>query len=350
MSYFPSGFYSRLITRILSNDQISEFIKDLYDISQTGSISEDEIKSYVEQECYWKLWQNGLALHFKDQVIFKMSEISSSSIYSNPNVRYKLKTDEFWNDISLQNCSLLEIYFPNQNVVIKDKSNAVIAELKPNSNVLSKLLTIAVDHVDLLLEDWYPSLGTRFIHTSDGKFLISRLILCPRCLKKAVYRDINSPTQPGPPPHSNSSSSNSSNSNPYCDSAYSSRNPSVDKPFIDQPSNITIYCWMIEDCILTVYNDERLFCPIHFHLNLKQIAPDLMFLDIPKYYIIPKDDVIKQNLLGRGAFGFVFKATCKLPGKSSFETVAMKMLHPVPPGSKASEVRMVYLVIFLDYT
>lgn len=339
MTYFPSGFYSRLITRILSNDQISEFIKDIYDVNLITAESLDEVKSFIEQECSWKLWQNGLALHFKNQVIFKMSEISNSPIYSNPNIRYKLKTDEFWNDISLQNCSLLEIYFPMQNTVIRSNTNQILAELKPNIGVISKLLTIAVDHVDLLLEDWYPSLGTRFIHTSDGKFLISRLILCPRCLKRAMCRDINSPVQAGPP-HGSSSSSNSSNSNPFCDSAYSSRNPSMDKAFVEQPANITIYCWMIEDCILTVYNEERLFCPVHFHLNLNQIAPDLMFLDIPKHYNIPKDDVIKQNLLGRGAFGFVFKASCKLPGKSNFETVAMKMLHPVPPGSKATEVRL----------
>lgn len=39
-----------------------------------------------------------------------------------------------------------------------------------------------MEHVDSLLEDWYPSLGTRFLHTSEGKMLVTRLVPCPRCL------------------------------------------------------------------------------------------------------------------------------------------------------------------------
>ena len=41
---------------------------------------------------------------------------------------------------------------------------------------------MAVEHVDSLLEDWYPSLGTRFLHTSEGRMLVTRLVPCPRCL------------------------------------------------------------------------------------------------------------------------------------------------------------------------
>ena len=44
------------------------------------------------------------------------------------------------------------------------------------------LPALAVEHVDTLLEDWYPSLGTRFLHTSEGRMLVTRLVPCPRCL------------------------------------------------------------------------------------------------------------------------------------------------------------------------
>ena len=44
------------------------------------------------------------------------------------------------------------------------------------------MLALAVEHIDTLLEDWYPSLGTRFLHTSEGKMLVTRMVPCPRCL------------------------------------------------------------------------------------------------------------------------------------------------------------------------
>ena len=47
---------------------------------------------------------------------------------------------------------------------------------------MCQLLALAVEHIDTLLEDWYPSLGTRFLHTSEGKMLVTRMVPCPRCL------------------------------------------------------------------------------------------------------------------------------------------------------------------------
>jgi hypothetical protein len=36
--------------------------------------------------------------------------------------------------------------------------------LEPQPEVLAKVLALVSDHVDLLLEDWYPSLGEIFIY------------------------------------------------------------------------------------------------------------------------------------------------------------------------------------------
>lgn len=57
---------------------------------------------------------------------------------------------------------------------------AIVVEPQPES--MPQLLALIVDHIDILLEDWYPTLGTRFVHTSEGKLLVTRLIPCPRCL------------------------------------------------------------------------------------------------------------------------------------------------------------------------
>lgn len=62
-----------------------------------------------------------------------------------------------------------------------------------------------------------------------------------------------------------------------------------------------------------------------------------MFMDLKENYLIDFTDITKGPLLGRGAFGFVFKATCKLYKKIESVPVAMKMLQPVQPGPRAKE-------------
>lgn len=111
--------------------------------------------------------------------------------FNNYYFRLKLKQDGIWSDIDLQNTSILEIYFPVDSLLIKPvHSDAASNALKfkeeltimctPEST--AQLLALAVDHIDILLEDWYPTLGTRFVHTSEGKFLVTRLVPCPKCI------------------------------------------------------------------------------------------------------------------------------------------------------------------------
>lgn len=63
-----------------------------------------------------------------------------------------------------------------------------------------------------------------------------------------------------------------------------------------------------------------------------------MFIDLKESYLIDYKNITKGPLLGRGAFGFVFKATCKLHKSIDGVPVAMKMLQPVQPGPRAKEV------------
>lgn len=72
---------------------------------------------------------------------------------------------------------MLEIFLPNETIAIRkpifDRSdgqslgkNSVQGyqtyALEPSVESVTKLLTIAVDHIDTLLEDWYPILGNFF--------------------------------------------------------------------------------------------------------------------------------------------------------------------------------------------
>lgn len=62
-----------------------------------------------------------------------------------------------------------------------------------------------------------------------------------------------------------------------------------------------------------------------------------MFLDLNGENVIGVDEIMKGNLIGRGAFGFVFKATLSISDEEP-RSVAMKMLQPVQPGIRTGKV------------
>lgn len=70
-----------------------------------------------------------------------------------------------------------------------------------------------------------------------------------------------------------------------------------------------IYAFTIEECILSAHENANLQCPVHQKLSLSLFAPDTVFLDIKNDFFIPPESVKRNKLIGRGAFGFVFKAT-----------------------------------------
>ncbi|EPB65052.1 hypothetical protein ANCCEY_15885, partial [Ancylostoma ceylanicum] len=45
----------------------------------------------------------------------------------------------------------------------------------------TRLLALVVDLLDTLLEDWYPAIGTRFVHSSEGDLLVNRFVPCAKC-------------------------------------------------------------------------------------------------------------------------------------------------------------------------
>ena len=209
MSYFPSGFWSRLITRVLADDQVVEAVRGLYPLPKDLLDQWPALEETPALAAHWAVWQTGLALHFgPSTVVFKMREISvtcPTSPYRNPMNRFKLKQDGVWCDIDLTASSILEIHFPCSALRVQvpatpDEARPPAAhEIEPNVQCLTQLLALTVDHIDLLLEDWYPTLGTRFVHTSEGRFLVTRLVPCPRCLRECEERQApNLPSQVKP--------------------------------------------------------------------------------------------------------------------------------------------------------
>jgi hypothetical protein len=81
----------------------------------------------------------------------------------------RLKQENVWGDVDLVNSSILEIYFPVDTIVIKRPITDQLGGsepigyqaivLDPSPECTAQLLALAVDHIDILLEDWYPTLG-----------------------------------------------------------------------------------------------------------------------------------------------------------------------------------------------
>ena len=126
-----------------------------------------------------------------DVIVLRVREISADTSSNVKNLKFLLKNDFSWNSVDNLNQSLLEIYVPYNSLVIKnhleddDKSSPLSNSLQSRT----KLLVFLIDHIDTLLEDWYPMLGTRFIHTSEGKCLITRIVPCTKCFFKAYKLD-----------------------------------------------------------------------------------------------------------------------------------------------------------------
>ncbi|KAK7861679.1 hypothetical protein R5R35_005355 [Gryllus longicercus] len=406
MSYFPSGFWSRLITRILADDAIVDIVRSFFVMPK--EVAQDaKLAQVLDVRAEWVLWQTGMELKYADTTLFRMKEVLHSprnSPVDYRQLRFRLKQEGTWCDVDLASSSILEIYFPVDTIVIKrpitDEASAGEAigyqaiVLDPSPECTTQLLALAVDHIDILLEDWYPTLGTRFVHTSEGKFLVTRLVPCPRCLapqadtellqqQKADRDGWPAPGQEQPPPgaptplqtglaaktlaeafhraeneqfgsrqvrKSQESYTSECDSGVGPDSAGSSRKHSVEgHPGIgtdesastEETESHPLFSWIIEECILAAYDRKTVTCPSHGDIPLAQVAPDTIFLDLGERHLVRPENIRRGRLLGRGAFGFVFRGTCRVRGTSQTIDVAMKMLQPVQPGANARQSALI---------
>lgn len=111
--------------------------------------------------------------------------------------RIKCSVDKEWCFLDMVNSRILEITFPTDllrfHVSRRDGSSFQTLDLTNTTTVVreeqatTKLLVKIVEHIDILLQDWYPELGEiRFDQNVKGRYLVTRVVPCPLCLAKEV--------------------------------------------------------------------------------------------------------------------------------------------------------------------
>lgn len=403
LSYVPCGFWARLITRVLADEAVSEIVRSFYQPPSRADqlLSNAQPRWHCWQTGFGLRYFDTYLVRVKETSIHPLaSSAGTENIGANNNnhnnnrqhssptchgksnypydyqkIKFQLRlqkdssltsnsgqakskggsidnisTTTTWSDvyISSQGSSMIEIYLPNQPLHVEmsgqgsdEADNNNTYTLQPNMVSLTKLLVMIVEHIDTLLEDWYPSLGTRFIHTSDGRFLITRIVTCTACMSDLVKKeracDDNAEQAIDVVNAVHSSdmllSPDASEVDTCLRNFYKAevKRATIEASSIemkdivledntgkDSLGNLStlsgddqqhrVYAFMVEECILAVYDDQRVECPSHGRLRMERIAPDVMFGDIPQNLYIEREQLRFGKLLGRGSFGFVFRA------------------------------------------
>ncbi|XP_038220950.1 leucine-rich repeat serine/threonine-protein kinase 1 [Zerene cesonia] len=376
MSYVPCGFWARLCARLLADGALAAAAPELYKVPQEIELDESSSKA-LELGWSWKVWKTGVKLvcgqltllslreipPTKDPLLGSLAEeIEPEELYHQ--MRFRVRQEGVWCELDMQTSACIEILLPAQACVARRKDGLPIGgyqvfknspptypqsiTLEPSPTVLAKVLALVSDLLDLLLEDWYPSLGTRFVHTSEGRCLITRAVPCPACLRDAApphapdLRDThlaqalkrlemgsNEPRRLRLSEESRTSDRDSGVGN---ESISSSRLGSVEGV---QRSSAVGECWTLEECILAACTGKRLVCQHHADVELADVAPDVLLLDVEESKRARWEHVSLGAVVGRGAFGTVAAGAWR-PGGGAPRRVAVKALQPVPPGAPHS--------------
>lgn len=213
LSYLPSGFFSRLITRILCDNIIKKCLLELIDIEFGDVEGANSLIDFICQEAEWRCWQTGVELKYLDFTLIRVKELiqdplidfNSSKKISNRAevflampVLYRDCENEFKLKSANKQCSFVECYASfRDHQIVKSKKNSTSTanESKETMSTLLKIIchrqisikifALVIEIIDSLLEDWYPDLGTRFMQDSKGDYLVTRLAPCSDCVKVA---------------------------------------------------------------------------------------------------------------------------------------------------------------------
>lgn len=210
LTYLPSGFFSRLIVRILCDSFLKDSLLELVEIEQCDKL-DFKLVDFLSQEAEWKCWQTGIELKYMDFTLFRVKEIiqdplidleefsTNKNIFVQNSILYKDCENEIkLKTINKQFCSFIECYASLTSFKIckisknQNENEEVLINIKLNKQIIAKIFALIIEIIDSLLEDWYPDLGTRFMQDSKGDYLVTRLAPCRQCVHDFTVSGSNS--------------------------------------------------------------------------------------------------------------------------------------------------------------
>ncbi|KAK3770733.1 hypothetical protein RRG08_011777 [Elysia crispata] len=403
MTYFPSGFWSRLITRVLADGSFYNIVRDLFHLPVDLLHRSPEVKVLAERGPEWRCWQTGFELFYLGFEVMRIREVffSTSSYFCDySQCRIKCSIDNEWSFLDVLNSKILEITFPTDSlkfhVASKDGPQLQnLDESKPSSIVYreevatTKLLVKIVEHVDNLLQDWYPDLGEqRFSQNCEGRYLVTRVVPCPQCLHQEMIRqkrsqndvnpwfflnpdvpdmcmpvvvsdkarassgDVSSASMNGTGLRGRSQTMPNGALDPQDGGSEAVDNLPVTRPRtltegqtfiynIDNPdSESVVFTWLVERCMLDVLEGVDSVCPMHgsvsplYLLGSREgltrqqfVTPDVAFQDQFQDLLLPTSSHLDIGpCVGKGNFGEVHEGLLLRKESHQSQHVAVKIL------------------------
>lgn len=193
MTYVPSGFWPRLITRLLADEGFFDLVKSMYKLIKSDGAHSAHIDSEVPT---WHCWQTGIELLYMNTVVMIIKEVVQDrpgAICRYEDCQLMAVIEDGWQVLDQSTSCYVEICLPSDFITHKlshPHLDMVTVTLQREEKIAARLLAQVVEYVDSLLHDWYPELGElRFSQNCQGRYLITRLIPCPQCIQQQVCKN-----------------------------------------------------------------------------------------------------------------------------------------------------------------
>lgn len=215
MTYVPSGFWPRLISRFLTNTEFPRIVLTALGYSEesiqqiSALLKSGDSCTMVSME--WSYWTSGVELWYRSHSLLRVSEIqpegtfdqcssAPSSFASSLTTPVEPAQDTQELSFQLKGQWMAVDQTPNSGVeiIIPDYVCLAVLERQYRSNpgeesslphresvwMSAQILALAIHQLDTLLEDWYPGIGDGNQSLYSIPY-VNRIIPCPFCVSKA---------------------------------------------------------------------------------------------------------------------------------------------------------------------